>query len=99
MFGGGIILLKRVIEFFRVLGELRYLIPVMRYKFPDPDDPASVMQIDLCGGFFGLPEFASAPPVLTFATLIQKEMDANVASLRKEMVILCELTHGGRANS
>lgn len=42
MFGGGIILLKRVIEFFRVLGELRYLIPVMRYKFPDPDDPASL---------------------------------------------------------
>ena len=42
MFGGGIILLKRVTEFFRVLGELRYLIPVMRYKFPDPDDPASL---------------------------------------------------------
>ena len=42
MFGGGIILLKRVIEFFRVLGELRYLIPVMRYKFPDPDDSASL---------------------------------------------------------
>ena len=42
MFGGGLILLKRVIEFFRVLGELRYLIPVMRYKFPDPDDPASL---------------------------------------------------------
>jgi len=42
MFGGGIILLKRVIEFFRVLGELRYLIPVMRYKFPNPDDPASL---------------------------------------------------------
>ncbi len=42
MFRGGIILFKRVIEFFRVLGELRYLIPVMRYKFPDPDDPASL---------------------------------------------------------
>ena len=42
MFGGGIILLKRVIEFFRVLGELRYLIPVMRYKFPDPEDSASL---------------------------------------------------------
>ena len=36
------ILLERVIEFFRVLGELRYLIPVMRYKFPDPEDPASL---------------------------------------------------------
>ena len=42
MFGRGINLLKRVIELFRVLGELRYLIPVMRYKFPDPDDPASL---------------------------------------------------------
>ena len=35
-------MLKKVIEFFRVLGELRYLIPVMRYKFPDPEDPASL---------------------------------------------------------
>ncbi|MDB4043490.1 long-chain-acyl-CoA synthetase [Gammaproteobacteria bacterium] len=33
---------KTVIEFFRVLGELRYLIPVMRYKFPDPEDQASL---------------------------------------------------------
>ena len=33
---------KKVIEFFRVLGELRYLIPVMRYKFPDPEDPGSL---------------------------------------------------------
>src|SRR6056300_1425728 len=35
-------LFNKVIEFFRVLGELRYLIPVMRYKFPDPEDPGSL---------------------------------------------------------
>lgn len=36
---------KKVIEFFRVLGELRYLIPVMRYKFPDPEDPGSLAHL------------------------------------------------------
>ena len=36
---------NRVIEFFRVLGELRYLIPVMRYKFPDPEDPGSLAHL------------------------------------------------------
>ena len=38
------------------------------------DEPCAVMQIDLCGGVFGLPEFASAPPVHTFASVIQTEM-------------------------
>ena len=33
---------NKIKEFFRVLGELRYLIPVLRYKFPDPDDQASL---------------------------------------------------------
>ena len=33
---------NKIKEFFRVLGELRYLIPVLRYKFPDPDDHASL---------------------------------------------------------
>ncbi len=33
---------NKIIEFFRVIGELRYLIPVLRYKFPDPDDHASL---------------------------------------------------------
>ena len=33
---------KKIREFFRVLGELRYLIPLMRYKFPSPDDNASL---------------------------------------------------------
>ena len=36
---------NKVIEFFRVLGELRYLIPVMRYKFPDPEDPGSLAHL------------------------------------------------------
>ena len=33
---------EKIREFFRVLGELRYLIPLMRYKFPSPDDNASL---------------------------------------------------------
>ncbi len=33
---------KKIREFFRVLGELRYLIPLMRYEFPSPDDNASL---------------------------------------------------------
>jgi len=33
---------KKIREFFRVLGELRYLIPLMRYEFPGPDDNASL---------------------------------------------------------
>ena len=36
---------NKVIEFFRVLGELRYLIPVMRYKFPDPEDSGSLAHL------------------------------------------------------
>jgi hypothetical protein len=33
---------EKIREFFRVLGELRYLIPLMRYEFPNPDDNASL---------------------------------------------------------
>ena len=33
---------KKIREFFRVLGELRYLIPLLRYEFPSPDDNASL---------------------------------------------------------
>ena len=36
---------NKVIEFFRVVGELRYLIPVMRYKFPDPEDSGSLAHL------------------------------------------------------
>ncbi|CAE8642397.1 unnamed protein product [Polarella glacialis] len=42
----------------------------------DPNEPASVMQIDLCGGIFGLPEFASAPPVQTFSSVLEDELQA-----------------------
>lgn len=42
-----------------------------------PNEPTSVMQIDLCGGIFGLPEFASAPPVLTFASIIETELKSD----------------------
>lgn len=41
-----------------------------------PEEPASVMQIDLCGGVFGLPQFASAPPVLTFASVLEQELSS-----------------------
>lgn len=40
----------------------------------EAQDPSAVMQIDLCGGMFGLPEFASAPPVHTFASVIESEL-------------------------
>uniref|UniRef100_A0A7S0FFN2 Uncharacterized protein n=1 Tax=Pyrodinium bahamense TaxID=73915 RepID=A0A7S0FFN2_9DINO len=43
----------------------------------DPHDPSGLMQIDLCGGMFGLPEFASAPPVHTFASVIQAELTSS----------------------
>mmetsp|Transcript_71292 Transcript_71292/g.230928 ORF Transcript_71292/g.230928 Transcript_71292/m.230928 type:complete len:1583 (+) Transcript_71292:151-4899(+) len=46
------------------------------FKVPDPHDPCAVMQIDLCGGLFGLPEFASAPPVHTFAAVIQEGLSS-----------------------
>ncbi|CAJ1456049.1 unnamed protein product [Effrenium voratum] len=37
------------------------------------EGPCSVMQIDLCGGVFGLPEFAKAPPVQTFASILEAD--------------------------
>ena len=33
---------KKIKEFFRVLGELKYIIPLLKYKFPDPDDNESL---------------------------------------------------------
>ena len=33
---------KKIMEFFRVIGDLKYLIPLLRYKFPNPDDNASL---------------------------------------------------------
>ena len=35
-------MLKKISEFFRVIGELKYIIPLLRYKFPDPDDNSSL---------------------------------------------------------
>ena len=34
--------MKKVIEFFRVLTQLKYLIPLMRYKWPDPESNDSL---------------------------------------------------------
>ena len=47
---------------------------VKDYFLVDSKDPSSVMQIDLCGGVFGLPEFAKAPPVHTFASILEAEL-------------------------
>ena len=33
---------KKILEFFRVLGELKYIIPLLKYEWPDPDDNASL---------------------------------------------------------
>ena len=33
---------KKIKEFFRVLAELKYIIPLLKYKFPDPDDNESL---------------------------------------------------------
>ena len=33
---------KKIKEFFRVVGELKYIIPLLKYKWPDPDDNASL---------------------------------------------------------
>ena len=35
-------MLNKIIEFFRVLGDLRYMIPVVRYKWPEPESNASI---------------------------------------------------------
>ena len=35
-------MLKSIKEFLRVIGEIRYIVPLLRYKWPDPDDNASL---------------------------------------------------------
>ena len=32
----------KIKEFFRVIGELRYIIPLLRYQWPKPDDVVSL---------------------------------------------------------
>lgn len=51
-----------------------------------PNEPCSVMQIDLCGGVFGLPEFVSAAPVNTFAAFSVKGNDEWIAPDRHDTV-------------
>lgn len=48
---------------------------VKDYILVDSAEPCSIMQIDLCGGVFGLPEFAKAPPVQTMASILEQELD------------------------
>ena len=35
-------MIKNIIEFFRVIGELRFIIPLLKYKWPEPNDSASL---------------------------------------------------------
>ena len=35
-------MIKNITEFFRVIGELRFIIPLLKYKWPEPDDNASL---------------------------------------------------------
>jgi len=35
-------MIKNITEFFRVIGELRFIIPLLKYKWPEPDDSASL---------------------------------------------------------
>ena len=35
-------MLQSIKEFLRVIGEIRYIVPLLRYKWPDPDDNASL---------------------------------------------------------
>ena len=35
-------MIKNILEFFRVIGELRFIVPLLTYKWPEPDDSASL---------------------------------------------------------
>ena len=35
-------MIPKIKEFFRVLGEVKYILPTLRYKFPEPDDSVSL---------------------------------------------------------
>jgi len=35
-------MIPKIKEFFRVLGEIKYILPTIRYKFPLPDDSVSL---------------------------------------------------------
>ena len=62
-------------EFFRVLGELRYLIPVMSYKFPETEDQAS-----LAHTFHATTEKFSERPFLYFEDEMWKYGHTNKAA-------------------
>ena len=47
-------------------------------------EPRAVMQIDICGGVFSLPEFATAAPVQTFAAVLETQL----ASTTQQMDIM-----------
>ena len=35
-------MIKKILEFIRVIGELRFIVPLLTYKWPEPDDSASL---------------------------------------------------------
>ena len=83
---------KKVFEFFRVLSELKYLIPVMRYKFPDPEDQAS-----LAHTFQATTEKFSERPFLYFEDEMWTYGDTNkAANSLARYLILTGVKHGDR---
>ena len=83
---------KKVFEFFRVLSELKYLIPVMRYKFPDPEDQAS-----LAHTFQATTEKFSERPFLYFEDEMWTYGDTNkAANSLARYLISTGVKHGDR---
>ena len=83
---------KKVFEFFRVLSELKYLIPVMRYKFPDPEDQAS-----LAHTFQATTEKFSERPFLYFEDEMWTYGDTNkAANILARYLVSTGVKHGDR---
>ena len=83
---------KKVFEFFRVLSELKYLIPVMRYKFPDPEDHAS-----LAHTFQATTEKFSERPFLYFEDEMWTYGDTNkAANILARYLVSTGVKHGDR---
>jgi len=85
-------LFNKVIEFFRVVGELRYLIPVMRYKFPDPEDSGSLAHL-----FQDTTEKFSERPFLYFEDEVWTYAQTNkAANSMARYLVSTGVKHGDR---
>ena len=83
---------NKVKEFFRVVGELRYLIPVMRYKFPDPEDSGSLAHL-----FQDTTEKFSERPFLYFEDEVWTYAQTNkAANSMARYLVSTGVKHGDR---